>query len=63
MRVGAIDEMQIGMANANGNGTHQHFPWAGFADADVFDGQWRTGFVKYGSFHILILLLEAGIGW
>ncbi|MNF97222.1 hypothetical protein D3C84_800420 [compost metagenome] len=43
VRIGAIDKVQVGVANAHRNGAHQHFPWAGLADTDLFDDQWRTG--------------------
>ncbi|MCY1460060.1 hypothetical protein D9M71_775840 [compost metagenome] len=56
MRIVAVNEVQVGVTAANGNGAHQHFARSWLADADFFNGQWRTGGMEYGSFHVVILL-------
>ncbi|MNZ78170.1 hypothetical protein D3C78_967350 [compost metagenome] len=34
-----VDKVQVGVANTDGDSTHQHFVRAGFADPHLFDGQ------------------------
>src|SRR5215472_16678906 len=47
-----VDDMQVAVAHAGGDSTHQHLaaPW--LVDIDRFDRQWLVYLAKYGSFDL-----------
>ncbi|MCY1314586.1 hypothetical protein D9M70_652530 [compost metagenome] len=51
MRIQAIDEVQVGMAHADSDGTNQHLTRTRLADGDIFDAQRGARLVEYGCFH------------
>ena len=56
--VEAVDEMEIAVAHAAGDGAHDDFALFGFVDFDLLDGEWLTGTVEDSSFHFDLLLFQ-----
>src|ERR1700751_2939836 len=50
--VEAVDEMEIAVAYAAGDGADHDFALFGFVDIDLLDGEWLTGTVEDSSFHL-----------
>jgi hypothetical protein len=51
MLVGAVDEMQVGMADAGGGGADQHLTRPGQADMDILDAQRLAYGTQDGGLH------------
>ena len=49
--VEAVDEMEVGVADAGGGGLDQHLARAGVVDIDAFDGQILVRPVEHSGFH------------
>ena len=50
--VEAVDEMEIAVADAAGDGAHDDFALFGLVDIDLLDREWLTGTVEDSSFHL-----------
>jgi hypothetical protein len=50
--VEAVDEMEIAVAHAAGDGAHDDLALFGFVDIDLLDREWLTGTVEDSSFHL-----------
>ena len=44
----AVHHVEVAVADAGGDGTHQHLATPGLVDLDGLDGQWFVDFPKYG---------------
>ncbi len=51
VRKHAVNEMEVGMADADSAGANQHLARAGLGDGDVLDTQGLAGTMEYRSFH------------
>ncbi|MNM95684.1 hypothetical protein D3C81_1081390 [compost metagenome] len=51
VRKHAVDEMEVGMADADGAGANQHLARAGLGDGDVLNTEGLAGTMEYRSFH------------
>ncbi|MDT4889505.1 hypothetical protein FQZ97_1262070 [compost metagenome] len=47
----SINEVQIGVAHADGDGAYQHLARTGLADRHIFDAQRGADLVEYSCFH------------
>ncbi len=57
-RVVAVDEVQVAVADAAGDGAHEHLAPDGLLDLDVLDRQGLVGTVEDGGFHGELLSSE-----
>ena len=55
MRIGAVDKMQIRMAQPAGGRPDQHFMRSRFGDDDVLDNERLARFDQYCCLHFLLL--------
>ena len=50
-RVEAVDEVEVAVADATGDGANEDFVRHGLVDFDLFDGQGLVGAMENGGFH------------
>ena len=56
-RVEAVDEVEVAVADAGGDGAHQHLAPDGLVDVDVLDGERLMRPVEHGGLHAGLLWL------
>ena len=61
-RVEAVDEVQVAVADAAGDGAHEHLAPDGLVDVDVLDRERLVGAVEHGGFHVVLLCWMVGAG-
>ena len=60
-----LDEVQVGVADAAGDGADEYLAAAGLIDVDVVDLEWLAGAVEDGGFHggSLVVSCWLLVGW